>query len=52
MTKRWISDSKSRKSKKAVELHRDLARDIALDKIKPKRDRHIQHRKAWHAGLD
>ena len=52
MTKRWISDSKSRKSKKAVELHRELARDVALDKIKSKRDRHMQDRKDWHAGLD
>ena len=46
------SDSKSRKSKKADALHRDLARDVALDKINPKRERHLQHHRDRMAGLN
>jgi hypothetical protein len=47
MTKKWISDGRSRKTKKAVALHIELRREvdqIKLDAIPTKRQRHAQHR--------
>lgn len=52
MTEKHITNSRDRKTRKYRAIHLDLARDVALAKVKTKRESHIQHRKNWLAGLN
>jgi len=52
MGEKHITNRRDRESAKYKKLHANLTRDVALAKVKTKRETHIQHRKDWLAGLN